>query len=260
MALDFVTAGTDVVNHGSDSSLDDLSSFTLAFWAMPDALASNNALWGKLTNTSANNRFVASDGLGNLRFFILGSANWDYRTNDTPVSTGNWYYIAVTFDAGVSPDVAIYVGSPTSILSESAYTTSTDGSAKVADSNNNLHIGNNGNAANCWDGKIATAQIWNRALTLGELQAQQFRPRVTNGCVLYTHYGFNGTGTQPDWSGNGNSGTVTGATVSDHVPLAPPFGFDSPYAAFAVSGAAALTADFSLNAVAAIANGATSVR
>jgi len=69
---------------------------------------------------------------------------------------------------------------------------------------------------------------FDRALSLGEIRSLQFHPRVLSGCVLYSHYGFNGTGTQPDWSGKGNSGTVTGATVSNHVPLGSPFGFDDP--------------------------------
>ena len=38
--------------------------------------------------------------------------------------------------------------------------------------------------------------------------------------------GYNGTGTQPDWSGNANSCTVSGATLSNHAPIGAPFAFN----------------------------------
>jgi len=44
---------------------------------------------------------------------------------------------------------------------------------------------------------------------------------------------------EPDWSGNGLSGTVTGATVADHAPVAPLFsfaGWQGAYTAPAASG------------------------
>jgi hypothetical protein len=37
--------------------------------------------------------------------------------------------------------------------------------------------------------------------------------------------GSNGTGTQPDYTGNANNCTVTGATQSDNVPIGPVFGY-----------------------------------
>ena len=48
-------------------------------------------------------------------------------------------------------------------------------------------------------------------------------------------------GTQPDWSGNGNSGAVTGATVADHVPLGPPFGFDPEWQGITTVAAGGVT-------------------
>jgi hypothetical protein len=61
-------------------------------------------------------------------------------------------------------------------------------------------------------------------------------PRPIAGCVGFWHLGANGVGTQPDWSGNANAGTVTGATVSDHVPLGPWFGYDLPRFSRIISG------------------------
>ena len=60
---------------------------------------------------------------------------------------------------------------------------------------------------------------WNRILTAGEIHAQQFHPHRTSGCLCIWLPGYNGTTNVPDWSGNANTGTITGATVSDQVPI-----------------------------------------
>jgi len=77
-----------------------------------------------------------------------------------------------------------------------------------------------------------------RRLTLGELQQLQFAPlgacNVTNTELLFEYHG---TGTQADYSGNGSNGTVTSATVADHVGLGPSFGFDPGWIPYTVAAA-----------------------
>ena len=90
-------------------------------------------------------------------------------------------------------------------------------------------IGNKANDGTPFIGRIAVTLLWNRALTLGELIDQQYNPHATSGCVGY--WWLHGTGTQPDLSGNANTGTVTGCAVADHVPLRPPFGTDVEFTA-----------------------------
>jgi hypothetical protein len=68
-------------------------------------------------------------------------------------------------------------------------------------------------------GRGAILALFNRVLLLPEIQAWQYRPRNLSGCVGFWRLGSNGTATQPDFSGNGNSGTVTGATVAEDPPL-----------------------------------------
>jgi hypothetical protein len=69
------------------------------------------------------------------------------------------------------------------------------------------------------------------ALALADLVARWERLTNHANSKIFIHLGFAGTGTQPDLSGHGNSGTVTGATVGAHVPLGPMFGLDAalPY-------------------------------
>ena len=66
----------------------------------------------------------------------------------------------------------------------------------------------------------SVTSLHNRRLSLGELKTQQFAPHPVSETVLFVPLGFNGTGTQADWSGNGNNCKVTGATQSADVPIA----------------------------------------
>jgi hypothetical protein len=89
-----------------------------------------------------------------------------------------------------------------------------------ADATYSLEIGNLTTAGSfSYRGSLAWVGIWNTELTLAQIQALQFRRRVTSGCVGFWELGYNGTGTVPDWSGNANAGTNTSGTVTDHVPL-----------------------------------------
>ena len=87
-------------------------------------------------------------------------------------------------------------------------------------------------------GRMGFFHVISSELTLNQIIAQQYRPHVRSDSQVFMHLGFNGTGTQPDLTGKGNNGTVTGAVVADHVPLGPPFGFDIPWAPVAVAAAA----------------------
>jgi hypothetical protein len=135
-----------------------------------------------------------------------------------------WNYVGFTFDIAGSANevIQIYKGNLTTVAAEISYAYRTDGSGTLnSDAAANFSIGNASGYGAAWPGTIAWFAHWNRVLTLAEVVEQQFNPHVTSGCVLFMHLGYNGTGTQPDWSGNGNNGTVTSATVSDHVPLGP---------------------------------------
>ena len=62
--------------------------------------------------------------------------------------------------------------------------------------------------------------MFNKDLSLGEIRLQQWNPHRTVNTVMWVEYGYNGTGTQVDLSGNSDAvdGTVTGMTQSDHYP------------------------------------------
>ena len=149
--------------------------------------------------------------------------------NFSAEGTNKWACWAATWDAGgADGDQIIAIGDLTTALAEpSSYTTQVVGSGSTGDNTgHNLIVGNHPTLSLAFPGRLAIAYRANVHSTLAQMQALQFRLLVNSSNVkgLY-HLGWNGTSTQPDWSGSGNPGTVTSATLADHVPLGPAFGY-----------------------------------
>ena len=218
-ALTFGAGTTDVANHGSATSIDQVTTATQLMWIYPTTLTSGRRLWEK--HGSLGHFFALQGTTGDLTFVWNGTSLTQYTTTSTPLATLNkWYFVASTYTSATGV-AQIYTGTLTSAAVESAYQTTTAGSGPSDDSAGSLWVGN-ADAADTqrvFQGSIGSFMMVNRVLTLGEIRSLQFNPRVVNGTLVFTMYGFNGTGKQPDWSGNGNAGTVTGATVSANVPL-----------------------------------------
>jgi hypothetical protein len=70
-------------------------------------------------------------------------------------------------------------------------------------------------------------RTWNATLTRNQLIAAQWGQYGGNvpQPAWAVNLGYQGTGTQLDYTGGGKNGTVTGATVSDHQPIPTFFGF-----------------------------------
>ena len=138
-----------------------------------------------------------------------------------------WNYVAISYDESAGP--LLYFGNLTTIVAQPSYSAGpvVGSGATSSDAIGNLLIGARSfsqAAGSGFQGRIAFGGVWNRVLSLGEIKEQQFHPHVTSGCVLFSHLGYAGAvSTQPDWSGNGNAGTITGATQAAHVPLGLPF-------------------------------------
>jgi hypothetical protein len=233
----------EYVNHGSGSSVDNVYTGTALAWFWFDTLPA----------TSGHPQRILSKGNG-WAFGTAGSNNFicfvDAATDVTifapfanfaaGVTTGKWMFLAWTFKTanagGVTGDQNLYFGDlAAAAASPSGYTLRNAGAGAEADNSaKDLYAGNNPDATTeCLEGRLGVTALFNRVLTLAEVQAWQWKPRVESGCLLYSHYGWNGVGTQVDWSGNANNGTVGGSpAVADHVPLGPAFGYDvlAPYA------------------------------
>jgi hypothetical protein len=229
MALTFGAVSSDAVNIGTGASISNLNPLTYVAWVYPTSVATSAGLLFMQKGRAASGgtrRAFSFAAAGNFLRFVADRAttDTDYIASSLALTDNTWHCIAATFSSAASAGevVNLYCGMLTTEMAETTYSTTTDGSGAVGDDSGlAMKIGNDGAAAStsAFKGRIACAAIFNRVLTLGELQTWQFRPRVLSGCVGFWAFGYNGTSTQPDWSGNGNAGTVTGATLSDHVPL-----------------------------------------
>lgn len=231
MSLRF-TASTNLVNFGSGASLDGLDNGgTWLGWYYPTALAGDRTYFYK-TNSSYVGMGFKPPGANTAGLrFDQSRATTDLRiqTLDTVVTLNAWNFVAAVWDpSATDADQFLYVGSLSALATEvSTYSHRTVGSGSVSSTaSDSLSIGNvvaNAQAFLGWVGDVAWVGAWNTQLSLGQIRALQFRPVATSGCVLSCWLGFNGTSTQPDWSGNGNAGSVTGATApGTNVPLPRP--------------------------------------
>lgn len=238
MALSFVHGATEYVNHGSDVSLDDMDPCTIMAWVKVDALdaSERNLLINKESGTDEGLSFYVGFNSGSPQLIAIRqstTATWHTATavaaNFTHWGTGKWVFVVAVLNFGGT--ARLLVGDLSNVPAEpSAYTSQVAGTGAVqTDAANDLIVANGRGIATFWrfGGDVATKHIVEEALTNQQIIQQWMRFSLRSTSRLFPHYGFNGTGTQADWSGNLNNGTITGnPTVVDHVPLGPMFGFD----------------------------------
>lgn len=214
------SASTDLVNCGAGASLDNLDPITVVAWALRTTPSASTRLWQKGIATNAWN--LNADLAETGTFF----ANLPRATTLCNVSAAlknfpgyflnSWLYWAASLDTSAAGNNKLFIGSLTSPVSEpSAYATQTVGSGtKGNNSAADATIGNKSNLSAVWTGSIACVGVFGRLLSLPEHRLLQLNPgpKTVAGCLQWIFVGDNNTSTQHDLSGNGNNGTVTGAT------------------------------------------------
>ena len=94
---------------------------------------------------------------------------------------------------------------------ESSYTPA---SVKAPTGTGSLYIGSNNALSSFWNGSIFEVRCYNRALTPLEIKRNYYGDVTTNGLVLWLKFNEGNGNTVLDSSGNGNNGTIYGATWS----------------------------------------------
>jgi hypothetical protein len=227
-SLLFTDGGSEKVDHGNTGTDPTISTFYA--WVYPTSCTAQRSIIRKIDPSLLGNYALATAVTCGIRFTVdYATTDADARGQNNDFTINNWWFVAVTFDGVTAPK--LYIGNLTTPVHEIAsYSISTAPSgARVTDGGARTIIGNldNGGVVNAgFQGRIAVANfIQGSVLSLGQLKQHQFNPHAEAGSRIFTWYGFNGTGTQPDWSGNKNNGTVTGAKIAPNVPIAAPFGF-----------------------------------
>lgn len=222
MSLVFGGATSHRVDVGSAASLDALNPYTVLAWIYPTAGAGTRRIWTKGATTNIrslntdNNSYTISIGRATTNSSALATV-----ANMSTWALNKWCFVGGTCNTTTATDNRIWHGDLTTLAAEAAaYSSQTLGSGAVgSDAAVNGIIGNRDANDQSMFGRIGVIAVFNRALTLAEVQSWQQRPRILSGCVGLWWLGQNGTGAQADHSGNGNTGTVTGATLGDMFPL-----------------------------------------
>ncbi len=218
------------VDCGSAANLDNWTALTVLTWIYPTEAAQFTIprIFFKGSKYLATSDIIT----GNQQFRLQinrATTNAAAQTVDGALETNKWLFLAGTYDESDGP--RIFKGDLTTTVSEVSYDSRTVGAgATSSDATDALRWGNRESSpsdTHGFRGRIAAVAYINQRLTLGELKTAQFKIAAwvlsTGNTKDFHLFGFNGTGTQPDWSGSANNGTVTVATVADHVPLPQPF-------------------------------------
>lgn len=237
MALDFNGGTTHKVNIGSSSLLDDIlgtsslaGGVTIAAWFKISIISAKCIFQKGVPAVDSTQLTLNPDGSGRFSIqYNRATSIIDVRataTNFAAYAVNKWLFLAGVIDMAGASSSGLYMGDlVTPAGAPASYAARTLGSgAHVSDAGLPAIIGNKSNDGGNLPGPIAWVAVWKRALSFQEILEQQWRRHVSQDCVYFAEFGFNGAGTQPDWSGNSHAGTVTGTTVAAHVPGRPLFG------------------------------------
>ena len=218
MALNF-NGATAQVDFGSGSTIDDLATLTIMFVFKATTLDSTfRYLLRKFTVGVGGINVNSHDSI--LEFTRAYTAQTTNLTavSSTTISTGTWY-IAFFVDGGAAVAPHIYYAAIGNALAEVSYTTQTSPLGTLdTDAAASALVGFR-DATRRWVGDISTFAMWAEAMTIGQCREAYYSFYPSANLKVFSHLGYAGTGTQPDWSGHFNTGAVTAATVSPHAPL-----------------------------------------
>jgi hypothetical protein len=227
MALVFGALTTDKVDCGTAASLDDLPSaaFTAYAWVYRTADGANQHIFSKDNSfpsgwsLTANN---VSGSEGELRFVVFRNTStatdWaDAISVSGTIPLNTWTFVAGRYDPATTPQMKLYAGGLTTPVAEVAsYFRQQDGTGSfLSDAAANLYVGNLQRSTTLpFKGNIQRGGLIPGALALGDIQILQYGTLVQAAAFSpKLLFDFQATGTQPDFSGNGNTGTITGATT-----------------------------------------------
>ena len=229
MSLTYVDAADGRVNHGNTGT--DPTAGSLYMWFQPIiSVIASRSLFRKITVALNGQWSLATAASNGVRTSInYSTTNADSRSTAGLVANV-WNFIGTSFDGSTAPH--IYRGDLTTACTELTYNiNNAPVGSRVTDGGAPVLIGNIESPAGAYSASpnMFMAMVhWipGTVLSLSDFQAHQYRPfRLANSKIL-CFYGLNsiGLGTQQDWSGAGNNGTVLGGVgnIADNPNAQPP--------------------------------------
>lgn len=155
--------------------------------------------------------------------FQVATSNGNVSDESLAIPTGEWTHIAVTYDADASKMI-IYINGK-NMLETSFNCGEVNWGQTKTDEGNGFWIGHSYNRDRWLEGNISEVRIWNRILTLEEINAKdhfyQVEPNA-DGLVSYWKFDEGAGTTIHDYSGNENHATAVESLTWNQVELPAP--------------------------------------
>lgn len=182
------------------------SSCSFGAWINSNSLSNFQMIMSNHTNSSNRNGYLRLNTDGRLYLSDYAISNGLFSISS--LTTGTWYHIFITMDSN-----------STKIFINGNLDAEVTGLTRSSYKNLVWDIGRNAQFGQYFNGKIDEVKIYDRALTEYEVLQLYYGydseadsvDTLNEGLVYGSHFD-NGTAT--DWSGNGNNGTVVGATAT----------------------------------------------
>lgn len=185
------------------------ANYTVAMWVKVTTDRNNYSCMFGVDDAGSNYVFIGNTSDGTT--FVPDSLASGGINTGVSMTTGTWYYVALTYDATGTPGkayIAAEGGGSLALTGPHAFT--------ALAGTLTSYIGNNG-FNDGLTGEIAYLRVWAAALTSTELEDERVSPTVVRTSNLTAHYKFDSASTTDD-SGNGNTLTATGTPGSGTSP------------------------------------------
>ena len=222
----FVAASSQRIDLANEANFDfeRTDTFSLCAWVYPTANAFGNVMAKRVQGGNNEGwQFAIRNGTTNLKA-ELTLANDSSPSNQLLMRTTNevvllnaWNHLCFTYTGNSLPSgVTFYLNGTVTALSTIANTLSAsilnNVGAQIAAN------GGSGSPSNFLSGRVAEARVYNITLIANEVATIKIGRAYTRGLVAHLPL-WAAQSTEIDLSGNGNNGTVTGATAADHAPV-----------------------------------------
>lgn len=164
--------GTDnYINCGSDSSIDNMSPWTVAAWINPDNVGEGTTgriIDKRAADNSGYQNFYVSSSDSNGLGFSRDTTSGEMYAKSGGLSFDAYQHAAVTWDGGfdASEDVIFYIDGDVE-----AHTADQDGGGSVdSNADGNLYIGNRAANDRTFDGELSELYMWDVVLTPAEIK------------------------------------------------------------------------------------------
>ena len=207
---------TDLINFSRAAAVDDLGPLTACAWIKAAGTGENG--FGRIVakeNTGAQgagqwNFFVTTGNVFRFAKDYSGGSDLARQSGSNAFTVGSWTHGCVTWDdTAASTGINFYANGT---LTNSSTSAAEGLGSQVSDAALSIIVGNRQNAERTFSGNIAYVHVFNRVLSVSEIQQLMTQPdSVTSGLVFYAD--LQGVSPETDGSSTGLSGTLTGTTV-----------------------------------------------